>query len=680
MRFEEYDSLIMDHAESICYISDMETYEMIHLTRGGMKAYGFTKPEEYLGKKCYKVLQGMDEPCPFCTNDCLEEGRDYRWEYYNDNLNTWFDLTDTMVQVDGRMCRMEIARDITQRKAELVLLSNQLSLENVLMECLNILTTEGDMDVAMQEFLATIGGYYGANRAYVFEFDLQNQLLNNTFEWCYPGVTAEIDNLQEVPLEVVSGWIRKFESSGEFYLSSVDQDIDHDSEEYRILEMQGIESLMAAPLMEGDEIVGFLGVDDPTKKLGDLTLLRATTEFVMIELEKRRLVAELASALEKANIANQSKTKFLFNMSHDIRTPMNAILGFSMMAEKYIDDKERALDSLEKLNRAGKHLQRLINDVLDMSRVESGKMAFNLKPHHIPSLLNDTKALFEVEMQKKDIEFTASWDIEDEVAFLDQLRMEQIELNLISNALKYTPAGGKVSYTITQIGKSQDGYAIYQGVVKDTGIGMSEEFCARVFEPFERENTSTVDKIQGTGLGLAITKSLIEQMGGTIVCRSKSGEGTEFIFTVTHKIGKEEDLPKKIERTVSKTGFSGKRLLLVEDNELNREIAHDILEEYGFVIETAEDGDIAVDMVKNAALGYYHLILMDIQMPRMDGYEATRQIRRLDDRDLANIPIVAMTANAFEEDVQNALDAGMNAHIAKPIDIPKLLATLQQIL
>ncbi len=680
MRYKDYDSLIMDHAGSICYISDMENYEMLHLTSGGMKAYGFTKPEDYVGKKCHKVLQGLDEPCPFCTNAYLEEGKDYHWEYYNENLSTWFDLTDTMVQIDGRMCRMEIARDITQRKAELVLLSNQLSLENVLMECLNILTTEGEMDVAMEAFLATIGGYYGANRAYTFEFNLEKQILNNTFEWCYPGVTAEIDKLQGVPLEVVDDWIRKFESSGEFYITCVDADIDHDSEEYRILEMQGIESLMAAPLIAGGEIVGFIGVDDPTKKLGDLTLLRATSEFVMVELEKRRLVTELADALEKANIANQSKTKFLFNMSHDIRTPMNAILGFSMMAEKYIDDKDRALDSLAKLNRAGKHLQRLINDVLDMSRVESGKMAFNLKPHHIPSLLNDTKALFEVEMQKKDIEFTASWDLEDEVAFLDQLRMEQIELNLISNALKYTPAGGKVSYTITQLGKSRDGYATYQGVVKDTGIGMSEEFCLRVFEPFERENTSTVDKIQGTGLGLAITKSLVEQMGGTIVCRSKSGEGTEFIFTVTHKIGKVEDLPKKIERTVSKSDFANKRLLLVEDNELNREIAHDILEEYGFVIETAEDGDIAVDMVKNAALGYYDLILMDIQMPRMDGYEATRQIRRLDDRDLANIPIVAMTANAFEEDVQNALAAGMNAHIAKPIDVPKLLVTLQQVL
>ncbi|MBR5508830.1 MAG: response regulator [Lachnospiraceae bacterium] len=680
MRYEDYDSLIMGRSGSISYISDIETYEMIHLTCGGMEAYGFTDPEQYIGKKCYKILQGLDEPCPFCTNSCLEEGKDYRWEYFNENLGKWFDLTDTLVNLDDRICRLEIARDITKRKEELLQLENQLSLENALLKSLNILTTQKDMNVAMQIFLATIGGYYGANRAYIFEFDLKRQILNNTFEWCLPGVSAEIEHLQNIPLEVVDDWIRKFKSCGEFYIASVDGDVNHNSEEYRILEMQGIESLMAAPLMEGDTIMGFLGVDDPTVNFGDLTLLRATSEFVMVELEKRHLMRELRGALDKANVANHSKTKFLFNMSHDIRTPMNAILGFSMMAEKYVDDKERVLDSLGKLNRAGKHLQRLINDVLDMSRVESGKMAFNLQPHHIPSLLEDTRELFGVEMKKKDIEFTALWDIEDEVAWVDQLRMEQIEMNLISNALKYTPEGGKVSYTISQIEKTEDGYAVYQGTVKDTGIGMSEEFCEKVFEPFEREKTSTVDKIQGTGLGLSITKSLVEQMGGSIICRSSVGKGTEFVFNVKLRVGRKEDLPKKIERMVSKTEFSGKRILLVEDNELNREIAHDILEEYGFLIDTAEDGDIAVDMVKKAALGYYQLILMDIQMPRMDGYEATRQIRRLEDRDLANIPIVAMTANAFEEDIQNALAAGMDAHIAKPLDISKLFVTLQQIL
>lgn len=678
MKYEEYNSLILDQSGSISYIADMETYELIHLTKGGMEAYGLEKPEDYFGKKCYQVLQGLDAPCPFCTNEHLQEGSIYSWEYYNAALDAWFDLKDTVVSLDGRACRMEIARDITARKRELDFLADQLSLESILMECLNILTTEENLDTAMEAFLATIGGYYSASRAYVFEFDLEKQILNNTFEWCQPGITPEIDVLQKIPLEVVSDWVKKFETSGEFYITSLDEDINPDSEEYRILEMQGIDSLMATPLTVGGTIVGFLGVDDPSKNFGDLGLLRATSEFVLVELEKRRLTAELSSALEKANIANQSKTKFLFNMSHDIRTPMNAILGFSMMAEKHIDNKARALDSLAKLNSAGKHLQRLINDVLDMSRIESGKMTFDLQAHHIPTLLNDTREMFAMEMQKKDISFTVSWELDDEVVFLDRLRMDQVELNLVSNALKYTPEGGTVTYTIKQVGKSEDGYATYQGIVKDTGIGMSEEFCARVFEPFEREKTSTVDGIQGTGLGLAITKSLIDQMDGTINCRSEKGVGTEFIFTVTFKTGTEADLPKKAANLSAKSDFTEKRILLVEDNELNREIAHEILEEYGFLIEAAEDGDIAVDMVKDSVPGYYDLILMDIQMPRMDGYEATREIRKLEDPALANIPIIAMTANAFAEDRKNAMDAGMNEHVAKPIDVPKLINVLQQ--
>lgn len=680
MRYEDYNSLLVDNSGSISYVADMETYELLHLTKAGMEAYGLTSPEDYKGEKCYKLLQGLDEPCPFCTNELLEEGSTYQWEYYNESLGMWFDLLDTKTVLDGRPCRMEIARDITARKTQLEFLEDQLSLDSILMECLNILTTEENLDTAMDTFLATVGGYYNAERAYVFEFDLEKGVLNNTFEWCQMDVTAEIEYLQKIPLEVVSDWIKMFETTGGFYITNLNEDIDHDSEEYRILEMQDIDSLMATPLTVGGTIVGFLGVDNPMRNFGDLSLLRATSEFVLVEMEKRRMAAELSEALEKANIANRSKTKFLFNMSHDIRTPMNAILGFSMMAEKYIDDKNRALDSLSKLNSAGKHLQRLINDVLDMSRIESGKMTFDLKPHHIPTLLKDTKEMFAMEMQKKDIEFTVSWEIEDEVAYLDRLHMDQVELNLVSNALKYTPEGGKVTYTIKQINKPEEGYATYQGIVKDTGIGMSKEFCSHVFEAFERERTSTVDGIQGTGLGLAITKSLLEQMDGDIICRSEKGVGTEFIFTVTFKTGTMEDLPAKVDNLAGKTDFAGKRILLVEDNELNREIANDILEEFGFIMETAEDGDIAVEMVENSQPGHYDLILMDIQMPRMDGFQATRQIRSINDRELATIPIIAMTANAFAEDRQNAIEAGMNEHIAKPIDVPKLISVLQQML
>ncbi len=398
-------------------------------------------------------------------------------------------------------------------------------------------------------------------------------------------------------------------------------------------------------------------------------------------IEKELLYqAELEAALEKANIANKSKTKFLFNMSHDIRTPMNAILGFSAMAEKYIGDKDRVLDCIHKLNSAGEHLQRLINDVLDMARIESGKVALDLQAYHIPTLIDDARGLFGLEMEKKGIEFTVVCDVENEIAFFDRLHMDQIELNLLSNALKYTPSGGKVIYTVRQLGKAEFDSAEYEISVKDTGIGMSEEFRKNAFEAFEREKSSTVDGIQGTGLGLAITKSLVEQMGGTITCKSELGAGTEFVFSLWLRIGEEKDLVSDIQFVEAEANFAGRRILLVEDNELNREIAHDILVEYDFEVDTAEDGIIAVDKVSRSEPGYYDLVLMDIQMPNMDGYKATQAIRRLNEPRLANIPIIAMTANAFEEDRRDALAAGMNEHIAKPIDITKLLATMQKIL
>jgi len=293
MRYEDYNSLVVDHSSSICYVSDPVTYDLLHLTKAGLEVCGLTSPEEYKGKKCYEVLQGRKEPCPFCTNSKLIEGQDYRWEHYNESLGRWFDITDSLLLINGRQCRMEIARDITGRKGGISLSSGELSMEDVLFRCLHILTTETDLNRAFGQFLEGIGGYYHSNRSYIFEFDFDRQTLSNSYEWCAPGVTAEIDNLQDLPLEVVDGWVRKFKSSGEFSINSLHDDIDPDSDEYQILEAQGIQSLMAAPLLRGDEIVGFIGVDDPRANLGDLTLLRSVSEFVRAELERRRLLAEL---------------------------------------------------------------------------------------------------------------------------------------------------------------------------------------------------------------------------------------------------------------------------------------------------------------------------------------------------------------------------------------------------
>ncbi len=389
---------------------------------------------------------------------------------------------------------------------------------------------------------------------------------------------------------------------------------------------------------------------------------------------------ELQIALEKAEVASKAKSNFLFNMSHDIRTPMNAILGLSRIAEKHIDDKERVLDSLKKLNSAGEHLERLINDVLDMARIENGKVELNIQPYHLPTLLSSTEALFAGEMRKKGLDFSVHCHVQSEIIFCDRLHMEQIELNLLSNAMKYTKQGGKVTYTVTQIGEAYNGYAVYEGKVKDTGMGMSEEFREHLFETFSREKNSTIGQIQGTGLGLAITKSLIEQMNGMISCHSELGVGTEFTFRIRLKVGTEQDLPEPIKVSELECDFNGKRVLLAEDIEINQEIAIEILSEYGFITEVADDGQIAVDKVRQAPSDYYDLILMDIQMPNMNGYEATKAIRQLKDAKKAKIPIIAMTANAFEEDRKNAKEVGINNYIAKPIDVQKMVEVLKETL
>lgn len=393
--------------------------------------------------------------------------------------------------------------------------------------------------------------------------------------------------------------------------------------------------------------------------------------------EEVRQQQVLTEALRTAEAASQSKTNFLFNISHDIRTPMNAILGFSAVAEKYVDNRERVLDSLKKLNLAGEHLLRLINDVLNMARIESGQIKMNLQAYHIPTVIASKRPIFSAEIKKKKLNFIVRTDIKDEIAFFDLLRMEQIELNLISNAIKYTPEGGTVSYAVRQLA-SENGYAVYQGKVKDTGIGMSKEFCRYAFEAFEREKSSTVTGIQGTGLGLAITKNLLAIMGGSISCQSELGVGTEFTFTVRFKIGTEADIAQENVILDCKPDFKGKRILLVEDNELNREIACELLKSMGFELDIAEDGAVAVDKVINS--GDYDLILMDVQMPNMDGYTATQKIRGLADLKLANIPIIGVTANAFENDREKALASGMDDYLAKPIDFAKLLKIFQSIL
>ena len=529
-------------------------------------------------------------------------------------------------------------------------------------------------------------------------------------------------------------------------------------------------------------------------------------------LEAQR--ADLEDALAAAQHANRAKTTFLNNMSHDIRTPMNAIIGFTSLAAAHIDNTEQVKDYLTKIATSSNHLLSLINDVLDMSRIESGKVKIEEKECSIPEILHDLKTIVQADIMSKQLDFYIDTvDVINEHVMCDRLRLNQILLNLLSNAMKFTKPGGMVSVRILQKRNAPEGYADYEFQVKDTGIGMSPEFLKNVFEPFERERASTISGIQGTGLGMAITRNIVDMMGGSVSVESEVGKGSTFTVSLQFKTcsgpvrqetipellglralvadddfntcssvtkmlsdigmrpdwttsGKEAVLRVKlageqndeyavyiidwlmpdmngvevvrrirgligektpiiiltaydwadIEEEARKAGvtafcskpiflselrevlespfavknqeevpqepisFERKKILLVEDNELNQEIAVEILKEAGFSVDVADDGVVAVERMKTAEPGQYDLILMDIQMPVMEGYEATRQIRALENPDIAGIPILAMTANAFQEDKKAAIEAGMDGHIAKPIDVSKLFGILGEII
>ena len=420
------------------------------------------------------------------------------------------------------------------------------------------------------------------------------------------------------------------------------------------------------------------------------------TLFIMFNIfsTQQKREKKLSSEKMQAEEANKAKTVFLSNMSHDIRTPMNAIIGYINLAKRENTTMDEMRDFLAKVESSSQHLLALINDVLEMSRIESGKMDLEEVPCDLRKLIEEMRDMFASQMASKNIVYLVSAHVENPQVLCDKNRLNRVLLNLVSNAFKFTSEGGMVSLSLTQNGAAHDGIADYELRVKDNGIGMSKEFAAKVFEAFERERTSTVSGIQGTGLGMTITKSIIDLMGGTIRVETARGEGTEFIINICFKTQEsagntphvQEQTDADAPATEESTGvqkeldFSQMRLLLVDDVEINREIAAMLLTDMGFALETAVNGKEAVDKVSQAETGYYNAVLMDIQMPVMDGYTASREIRALADAQKVQIPIIAMTANAFAEDVQKAHDAGMNAHIAKPIDIAAMTQTLTEVL
>jgi len=393
--------------------------------------------------------------------------------------------------------------------------------------------------------------------------------------------------------------------------------------------------------------------------------------------EEQELKRQLTEAKQAAERASNAKTKFLFNMSHDIRTPMNAIMGFTDLLEKYSGDQVKTNYYLDKIRHASDFLLLLINDVLEVARIESGKVTLDNTISKSGDISKGLFAVFSEQMQEKNIKFTINIDVKTKYIYVDKTKTNEILLNLLSNAFKYTPKGGSVSMTVKEVPYDQEGMTLFETTVKDTGIGISKEFLPLLFDEFSREKTVTENGIEGTGLGMPIVKRLVTLMGGTIDVESELGKGTKFVVRLPHKIGSEEFFAKSEDVKIDKTNFKGRRILMAEDNDMNAEIAIELLEDAGFKVERAEDGIICFDMLQKADSDYYDLILMDVQMPNMNGYKATQIIRTMDDPKKSSIPIIAMTANAFEEDKRDALNAGMNAHLAKPIRVAELMEALE---
>ena len=409
--------------------------------------------------------------------------------------------------------------------------------------------------------------------------------------------------------------------------------------------------------------------------------LLVATIYYQISSKKHRekqYAADLKKAAELAKSANEAKTRFLFNMSHDIRTPMNAIIGFSGLLEKNLQNGEKAKEYLGKICSSGNLLMTIINQILEIARIESGTIALQLKAEDINTVFHTVNTVFEEDIRKKNLQYSADLDVYHTFIFCDRVKLQEIMLNIISNAIKYTSDGHAVHVKIYEKDSENPRKARFIFTCEDTGIGMSEEYLPHIFEEFSREHTTTENKVAGTGLGLPIVKSMIELMGGSIQVESTQGVGTKFTVDISFDMASESDVyrdqiseqPDVLEK------LEGKRILLAEDNDLNAEIAIELLAEEKIVVDRAKDGAECLDKLEKAVPGYYDMILMDIQMPVMDGYNAAARIRRMKDEKKASIPIVAMTANAFAEDRQKAISMGMNDHVAKPIDMNVLLPVI----
>ena len=533
---------------------------------------------------------------------------------------------------------------------------------------------EEDSDI--QRLLDAYRKHFDVDIVYV----LENRNEENKFVYTNTSVSSPEYEIKDVNIEVSP---EEYEELLQMY-----DEEGLSTEDKRYEEHDRIKSIIHFAAVFGEEICGCVGMIDCHNEhewtLEDRRYMLKLGRVLSSHITKERLLRlnnAYREAAEAANTANMAKTRFLFSMSHDIRTPMNAVMGYTGMAKKYVDDSEKVSMYLDKISRAGHELLAIIDQVLEMSRIESGKRVLAEVPANVIVEMNAMMDVLAVSAATGNIEIESFVKhLEHENVLTDPESVTQVVLNVLSNAVKYTRPGGRIEYTIDEQPSDVPGMSNFHFITKDNGIGMSPEFLEHIFDEFARERSSTANRIQGTGLGMSIVKSLIDLLGGDIKITSELNVGTTVDVMIPMKTLDEPVFESETSVIADVAKLRGKRILLVEDNEMNMEIAADLLRSQGMIVETANDGDVAIKMVQEIVdredYLYYDFVIMDVQMPRMNGFEATRYIRNIPAPPQYHLPIIAMTANAFEEDRQEALAAGMDEHIAKPIDISKLIQAL----
>ncbi|WP_295579244.1 response regulator [uncultured Oscillibacter sp.] len=769
----QYFHWMMDTYVGNVYISDMETYELLYLNQSACEV--MHRPAcEMLGRKCYEVIQGRTSPCPFCTNDKLTEDAFYEWEFDNPVLERRFMIKNRVINWEGRRARIELSHDMQSAEYKLAKKDRE---RDALIQ-----TVPGGFARMDARDMRTVLWYGGGFL----------DLIGYTEEQFEQELHRQCGYVHPEDIGRATAVMRSARDAGKQAVA-----------ESRIVTRDGAVKIltMTFSYVRGED--SWDGIPSFYSVGIDVTRERE---------EQARQRRALEDAYQAARVASDAKTNFLSAMSHDIRTPMNAIMGMSVIAQANLDNQEKVRDCLGKISASSRHLLGLINEVLDMSKIESGRVDLSAEAVSLPQLMEDVMDICRPLVSQKRQELQMSADhVRHETVITDMGRMQQVLMNLLSNAVKYTPEGGTISLRLRERTSITPGRGQYEFIVTDNGIGMSEEFVRHIFEPFTRAEDSRISKTQGTGLGMTITENIVHMMNGTIEVKSRLGEGSQFVVALSLELGGEETYgeelaglpvlvvdddqvvcesatellselgmrgewvlsgPEALERVVAAhdrgedffsvildwqmpvmdgletvkairravgrhtpiivisaydysdieaefrqagaddflakplfksrmahtfhqfcqnghpepakaperapAAFAGKRILLVEDNELNREIAAELLQMRGFLVDTAEDGRQAVETFRAAPPGRYCCILMDIQMPVMNGYQATEEIRALPRRDARSIPILALTANAFASDLGKSLMAGMNDHIAKPIDVDHLMDVLRR--